>query len=170
MHIWLDPMNAIAMTEAIVATLAEADPTHAGVYRANGRRLTVGLEAMNAHFAHELAPLAGEPYIVFHDAYQYFESRYGLTPAGSITISPDRQPGAERLTEIRDKIRESGAICVFAEPQFEPRLVQTVAEGTDARTGVLDPLGAEIADGPHLYSTLINELGQSLLDCILGSS
>ena len=170
MHVWLDPANAIAMTEMIVATLAEVDPEHADAYRTNGEQLTQRLEALDARLTDHLTPLAGEPYIVFHDAYQYLESRYGLSPAGSITLSPDRQPGAARLTEVRDRIRETGALCVFAEPQFEPRLVTTVVEGTDARTATLDPLGAEIADGPDLYFTLLEELGGSLRACILGSS
>lgn len=170
MHVWLDPANAIAMAHAIAGTLTQVDPDHAEQYHANENSLVARLEALDLQLADDLAPVAGHPYIVFHDAYQYLEAVYGLTPAGSITISPDRQPGAERLTAIRDKIRDTGALCVFSEPQFEPRLVATVVEGTDARTATLDPLGAEIADGPELYFTLMEHLAGALSACVLGAS
>src|SRR6476620_7583557 len=77
---------------------------------------------------------------VFHDAYQDFDQRYGLNAVGSITVSPERQPGARRLQALRRKIGTLQAVCVFAEPQFEPTLMQTVVAGTKAKTGVLDYL------------------------------
>ena len=90
--------------------------------------------------------------------------------AGSITVSPEAIPGAQRLTDIRAKVAELGATCIFAEPQFEPRLISVVAEGTQARTGVLDPLGADLEDGPELYFELIRNLATSLTTCLAGAS
>ena len=113
-----------------------------------------------------VAPLKGKDFIVFHDAYQYFEQRYGIEAAGSITLSPERQPGAARLTQIRARIAASKRPCVFSEPQFEPKLVATVIEGTDARTGVLDPLGADMPEGPEQYFQLLNTLAASLGKCL----
>ena len=95
---------------------------------------------------------------------------YGLNAAGSITVSPDRAPGAKRLSEIREKVADAGAVCVFSEPQFEPALVDTVVEGTPARTGVLDPLGAEIEPGPAAYETLLRNLANDLRTCLRPSS
>src|SRR5690606_22309664 len=118
---------------------AEADPANAAAYKANAEALRGRLEALTGEIDGELEPVHGKPFIVFHDAYQYFESRFGMPAAGSITVSPEVMPGAERLTQIRARIVETGAACVFAEPQFEPRLVQTLIEGTPARAGVLDP-------------------------------
>jgi zinc transport system substrate-binding protein len=115
----------------------------------------------------ELAPVHDAPFIVFHDAYQYFEHRFGVTAAGTITVNPGTDPGAGRLTEIRDTVRERGAVCVFAEPQFEPRLLDVVTEGTGARTGTLDPLGADIAPGPDLYPALIRSLADSMRACLV---
>ena len=68
--------------------------------------------------------------------------------------------------ETPDKIVELNAHCVFSEPQFQPKIVFTVAEGTQANTGVLDPLGASIADGPELYFTLIRDMANSLQECL----
>ena len=103
---------------------------------------------------------------MFHDAYQYFEHRYGVNAVGAITINPTVRPSARRLGEIQERLEQLDAACVFAEPQFEPTLVDTVIEGTSARTGVLDPLGAAIDAGPDQYFELMNGLADSLADCL----
>ncbi|MGF1640508.1 MAG: zinc ABC transporter substrate-binding protein ZnuA [Rhodospirillales bacterium] len=170
MHIWLDPTNAQAMVAQVVAILSEVDPANAPRYRANATAVHARLAELDAALAADLAAVKGRRYVVFHDAYQYFENRYGLTPAGSITVSPDRQPSAGRLAEIRAKIAATGAACVFAEPQFEPALVKTVIEGSAARTGILDPLGADLAPGPDAYIALMRDLATSLNECLRSSS
>ena len=170
MHLWLDPMNAVAMVAPIVDALSAADPAHADAYRANGERLVARLTALDEALATDLAPVGDRPYIVFHDAYQYLENRYGLSPAGSITVSPEVRPGAERLYAIRERIRGDAAVCVFAEPQFEPRLLETVVEGTSARVSTLDPLGAALDPGPDLYFDLMAGLGNALRACLSGQT
>jgi zinc transport system substrate-binding protein len=170
MHVWLDPLNAKAMVPAIVRALSEADKTNAARYAANGKALETKLDALDLRLKAELAPLQGRPFVVFHDAYQYLERRYGVEAVGSITASPDRPPGAERLREIRRKIEATKAACVFAEPQFEPRLVRTVTEGTGARTGTLDPHGASYEPGPNLYFDLLEGLSEGLRDCLVEPS
>ena len=166
MHIWLDPVNAGAMARAIAGALSKADPTNAGTYAANTQALLRRLEEFTRQIAAEVAPIRGKPFIVFHDAYRYFEDRFGLTAAGSSVVSPDRSPGVRRISELRDKIRELGVTCVFAEPQFEPRLVDVIIEGTPARTGTVDPLGATIESGPELYFTLIRNMAASFKSCL----
>ncbi len=169
-HIWLDPHNAKHIVEAVVARLSAEDPAHASVYKSNGEAVIARLDALDTELASAMESVRDLPFIVFHDAYHYFENRYGLNAAGSVTVSPERQPGAKRLSEIREKVADAGAVCVFSEPQFEPALVDTVVEGTPARTGVLDPLGAEIEPGPDAYETLLRNLASSLSDCLRPSS
>ena len=166
LHIWLDPANARAMVAEIARALGEADPDNAARYAANAQGYSARLDALVEELRATVEPVRDRPSIVFHDAYQYFEKRFGLNVAGSITVSPEVLPGAQRLSEIRDKVRELGAVCVFSEPQFEPRLVSVVTEGSDARTGVLDPLGAALADGPELYPELMRGLARSFADCL----
>ena len=166
LHIWLDPVNAQAMVAAIAQVLGEVDPANAARYVANAKSYSARIDALIDEVRATVEPVKARPAIVFHDAYQYFEARFGLNVAGSITVSPEVLPGAQRLSEIRDKVRELGAVCVFSEPQFEPKLVSVVTEGSDARTGVLDPLGAELADGPELYLDLMRNLGRSFADCL----
>lgn len=162
-HLWLDPLLAKQIVVKTAAALADLDPVHAGQYRHNAARLQTRLDTLHAGLKARLAPARTIPYIVFHDAYPYFEAAYGLHAVGSVTLTVDRKPGARRIEEIRKKIRELNARCVFSEPQFEPRLVATVIEGTGARTGILDPLGAALPSGEECYFQLMNDLADNLL-------
>lgn len=166
MHIWLDPDNAKAIVEAVAERLSGIDPANAETYAANAEEVQTRIEALDEELVEMLEPVADRPYIVFHDAYQYFERHYALNAVGSITVSPERQPGARRLNDMRNRIVEDGAVCVFREPQFAPALVQTVIEGTPARSGVLDPLGAALEPGPDAYPQLLRTMAQSLKACL----
>jgi zinc transport system substrate-binding protein len=165
-HIWLDPANARLIAAHMAAVLATEAPEHADRFKANAAALSARLDALSVELERELKPLAGKGYVVFHDAYQYLERRYGLAPIGSVTVSPDMAPSAKRLTELRRKISRLKATCVFAEPQFEPKLVATVVEGTGARKGTLDPLGAAIPAGPELYFAVMRGLAANLKACL----
>ncbi len=166
MHLWLDPDNAKAMVEAVAKALTKADPENSGIYLANSKIMAHRLDQLAAEIEHDLAPVKDRPFIVFHDAFQYFDTRFGLNNIGSVTVDPEHKPGAARLRQIQSRIKELGARCVFAEPQFEPRLLQVVIEGTDAKVGQLDPLGAELADGPELYFELLRGNAAALKDCL----
>lgn len=165
-HLWLDPRNAAAMVRAIVTTLADIDPGNAGRYRNNGNDALAALGALEAEVAATLAPVKRLPYVVFHDAYQYFERRFNLVSAGAIAVGSGRAPGPRRVTELRQTIIARKARCVFTEPQFRPALAKTLIEGTGARLGVLDPLGAGLVPDPGLYAALMRGLAWSLLDCL----
>ena len=169
MHIWLDPVNAAVMAEAITDALSEVDPANAATYHDNEHDLIHDLEDLVDELDAALAPIRDKPFIVLHDAYRYFEDRFGLTAAGSITVNPERAPGVQRVTEIRDRVRELEGVCVFAEPQFDRRIVDVVVEGTQARAGTIDPLGADIDDGPELYFKVMRNLTASFKEC-LGST
>lgn len=166
LHFWLDPQNGKVLVGNIAKVLSESDPEHAAQYEKNAADYADKLDALNKDIETELQPVKDKPFIVFHDAYQYFENRFGVNAAGSITVSPEKAPGAGRIKDIHEKIKSLGAVCVFSEPQFEPKLVNTVIDGTDAKTGVLDPLGAELKDGPDLYPQLIRNLADSLKNCL----
>lgn len=165
-HFWLDPENAKIIVHYIAHILSEYDPKNAAVYEKNEQRLSDKLDALIGEVQNTLAPIKGKEFIVFHDAYQYFENRFDIVASGSITINPDLPPSVGRIQEIRNKIKELGAICVFSEPQFEPKIIRTVMEGTSAKTGVLDPLGASMTDGTELYFELIRGTAHSLKDCL----
>ena len=165
-HVWLDPQNARKMLAEIARALSEAAPAHAETFRSNEKRAAAALDKLEEDIARDIAPLKGKPYVVFHDAYQYFERRFGLSPVGSITVSPEVRPSAKRLTEIRRKLAELDASCVFAEPQYQARLVTAVTEGTSARAGTLDPEGARVEPGPEAYATLLRNLATGMKSCL----
>lgn len=166
MHFWLDPANAALLGDAIAEALAAADPAQAGTYRANATSLRRDLATLTAELGTALAPVRDKPFIVFHDAYQYFERRFGLSAAGSVTVTPDTMPGARRVDALRERIAASGVTCVFAEPQFEPAIVATILEGSGARAGELDPEGAGLEAGPGLYRQLLLGLAAGLTACL----
>ena len=167
-HVWLDPQNASAMASAVAAELAKADPANAETYRKNAEAFSASLDQLSGQLAAELAPVKTVPYVVFHDAYQYFEQRFGLSAAGSISDVSASAPSAKRLREVRAKIKDVKAACVFREPQYDGKVVATVIEDTNAREGVLDPLGADIKPGPEAYQQLLTQLSKSLKDCLAG--
>ena len=165
-HIWLDPLSARKWVSAIVHELEEVDPGNGKKYEANAKNLKARLYDLHTELDRILDPVRNAPYIVFHDAYQYLEKSYGLNAIGSIAVSPEKKPGTARLVEIRKKIRGLKSICVFTEPQFQPKLVQTVIRGTAARIGVLDPLGAKVPAGEDAYFTLMRAMAKSLKTCL----
>jgi zinc transport system substrate-binding protein len=167
-HLWLDPENGKAIVGIAVAALSALDPANAARYAGNGDRARGEIDALDARIEARLAPFGTTPFIVFHDAYQYFERRYGLRAAGSLTVSAEQKPGARRVREIRARIEQAGAACVFAEPQFEPSIIDTIIAGTKARSAVLDPLGAGLPEGPTLYGAMLDRLAASLAGCLGG--
>lgn len=167
-HIWLDPRNAAAMTRFMVVVMANADPANAVLYRRNGAALLARLGKLEAEISQTLEPVTGVPYVVFHDAFGYFEDRFGLHSAGAVAAAAGRPPGAKRISALRRSIRTGKIPCLFTEPEFEPALAQTLIEGTKARIGILDPLGAGLTPGPGLYAKLMRGLARSLKGCLKG--
>jgi zinc transport system substrate-binding protein len=165
-HVWLDPDNAKLMAANVATVLSAKDPSHAAAYQANAIKLATRIDELSAEIAAKTAPLKNRPFIVFHDAYHYFERRFGVQAVGSVTVSPDVQPSAKRIKALRAKITKLAATCVFAEPLFQPNLVAAVTEGTTARSGTLDPEGLSLEPGPDLYFTLMRTLADNLTACL----
>ena len=165
MHVWLVPDNAIKMIKAITRELSKVYPANRDIYKANARSYVQKITALDSELSAALSNSKEFPFIVFHDAYQYFEKHYGLNGVGSITFDPHDFPSPKRLKEIRGKLNEMSAACVFSEPQFSDRLVRTVIKGTSAKTALIDPLGANIKDGPNLYFELLSGMAASFKRC-----
>ncbi len=165
-HLWLSPHNAQGMVSAIAQRLVEADPEHSAQYLSNLQEVQRRLANLDLSLRQQLQPLQGAPYIVFHDAYQYFEKRYGLEPVDWIAVNPDRPPGAGHLRVIRERLQRAEVRCIFTEPQFPPKLVTALTEGMPVQQGVLDPLGADLPEGTDLYVQLLQNLGSSFVQCL----
>lgn len=165
-HAWLDPENAKTWLGVIAQELSELDPENAATYAANAEAGQAEMDSLIAEISATLDPVQDARFIVFHDAYHYFESRFDMPASGSITVSDASAPSPARIEEIQKKVRQLGIRCAFSEPQFDPNLVDTVFQGTDAQAGVMDPLGADLTPGVDLYPQLLRNLGNSLVECL----
>ena len=162
-HIWLDPANAKVIVKKITNQLSKIDKDNASTYKANSKKVIKDLDGLIKEVKNEINKDAS--FVVFHDAYQYFEKRFGLNVIGALTVNPDVMPGAEQLSEIREVIEHEKAKCIFSEPQFNPNIINSIASDTGVKTGVLDPLGANIDKGKNMYFDLIKDMSNSLKDC-----
>jgi zinc transport system substrate-binding protein len=166
-HAWLTPENGQAWLTAIAAELSRLDPDNAATYAANAQAAKAALEETEAHIRTILAPVGDAPIVVFHDAYGYFATHFGVNVAGAIALGDAAAPGARRLAEIHETLEHAGAVCVFPEAQHDPAYVQTVVEGTGVRVGgVLDPSGSALDYGPGLYDALLTGLATTIADCV----
>jgi zinc transport system substrate-binding protein len=165
-HAWLSPQNAMTWMNVIAGQLSAADPENAGAYFANAAAGRAEIKVMIGEVTATLDPVRDGRFIVFHDAYQYFEMDFNFPASGAISIGDASDPSPARIAEIQGRIAEQGIDCVLAEPQFNPGLVVTVLDGTDAQTGILDPLGSDLESGPALYPQLIRNLSTALAGCM----
>jgi zinc transport system substrate-binding protein len=165
-HIWLNPDNAKQMVTHIVDALSQLRPENAAIYRANAQAFRARITALDKEIAEKMVSIKDKPFIVFHDSYQYFEQHYGLRAIGSITLEPNESPSPKSLRDIRQKLNETHAHCVFREPYFSDKLVKTVMEGSDAVEATLDPEATGIAEGAELYFTLMSQLADGMVGCL----
>jgi zinc transport system substrate-binding protein len=164
-HAWLDPENAKIWIGLIADELAALDPENAETYRANAAAGQDEIDRAVSEVRSGLAAAGEMDFVVFHDAYHYFENRFGISAAGAIALSDASDPGPARIEEVRARIASLGVDCVFSEPQFDQKLVNTVTEGTSAQPAVIDPLGFDIAPGADFYPALLRTIGTAIGDC-----
>ncbi len=165
-HAWLSIQNAGVWLNVIAAQLSGADPENAGTYFANAAAARSDMEKLSSEISAMLDPVRDGSFVVFHDAYQYFETDFDFPAAGAISLGDASDPSPARIAEIQARIRAEAIDCVLAEPQFNAGLVKTVLDGTEAKTGVIDPLGADLDLGPALYPQLLRNMAQTLVDCL----
>ena len=171
-HIWLNPQNAEAMLLQIAEILSGVDPANANQYLSNALDGAQELEVLSRGIQKRLsdAKMAERTFIFFHDAYQYFEFRFGMYPGAVIQVDPDHAPGARRVGEIRTIIKhadqQSRDICIYSEPQYNPKLIDVLIEGTQARHATLDPIGVGLQTGIDFYVNLMTVFVDDFIGCI----
>ncbi|OOZ35720.1 zinc ABC transporter substrate-binding protein [Solemya velesiana gill symbiont] len=165
-HIWLSPKNAALIVRIAQQELGRLDPGNKAIYLQNAGAIQARLKVLDSEIREKTLAIRSTPFIVFHDAYPYYEQQYGLNAVGSVTVSPEHMPGAKRVHKLRAKIKSLGASCVFSEPQFQPKLAHTITRGTGTENGILDPLGAELPADTDTYFRLMRNLTDALVDCL----
>ncbi|MAF14414.1 MAG: ABC transporter substrate-binding protein [Marinomonas sp.] len=165
-HVWLDPANAKILAHNVMEQLSKLDPEHKQEFAANYQAFVGALETADNNVEATLAPIKDVPYFVFHEAYGYFEGHYGLNNKGAVTLSPERKPGAKTVANIRTEIEEHNVACIFSEPQFSPAIVETLIDGTDVKTAVLDPLGVSLKLSNDSYPAFLEALAGQYATCL----
>ena len=166
LHFWLDTGNARVIAKSISNVLKQLEPDHHDQIQTNLNNFLNRLDDLDEYLEAATSPVRNLPYMVFHDAYQYMEKQWGMNYVGAVLFNPERNPGAKKIVETREIIVASGAVCIFKEPQFNPNIIETIAEGTSVKIGTLDPLGADIEAGADAYFTLMRNLIGSISDCL----
>ena len=164
-HAWLNPDNAIAWLGVIATELASLDPENSATYAANAQAAKDRLGNTVSEINEILAPAKGKTFIVFHDAFHYFEARFGIEASSAISLGDATAPGPARVDRVQTLVRDLDVSCAFSEPQFSVGLLTTVLEGTDARVAVLDPLGSTLTAGPELYDALLRAMAEGIAGC-----
>ena len=162
-HIWLDPNNAKVIVKEVVNQLATLDSKNSDFYKKNAKKTLNKLDNLINKIDKSINKKAS--FVTFHDAYQYFEKRFGIEALGALTINTDIQPGAKQIEEIQHLVEDKNIKCIFSEPQFNPKLINMIAKSSGAKTGILDPLGSSYKPGNDLYFNLINDLYENLNKC-----
>nr|VFJ49047.1 MAG: zinc transport system substrate-binding protein [Candidatus Kentron sp. FM]VFK08021.1 MAG: zinc transport system substrate-binding protein [Candidatus Kentron sp. FM] len=169
-HIWLDPKNAKQLVKTIAHHLSEVDPVHGTRYEINASDLLQRMEDLAERLRKQLSGLTSVPYLVFHDAYPYLETRYGLQAVGTVTATPDRMPSARRIAELRSAIERLNIRCIFREPQFDAKVIEAALDDANitrpVTIRVLDPLGVGITPGPDLWFHVMENHARVMADCL----
>ena len=165
LHLWLDPLNAIAMADYLVSVLSDADPAGETIYRENAARFREQVEQVTETIRNQLLPHSKQLYVVFHDAFQYFEKRFGLMPPAVLTLNPEMAPSAKVVRQVREYLLSSGTRCVYREPQFSPSILSSMTEGLPITIAELDPLGDGTAIDADYYPQIVLVMAQSLESC-----
>lgn len=166
MHIWLSPLNAIRIVKTITKELSAVYPQNRDTYKANARKMVAKIQTLDQQLKQQLAPVKNTPFIVFHDAYQYFEKSYRLKAVGSIVVRPNRALSPKRVSEIQQKLHTHQVQCIFSEPQFSDRIINTIIADKPIKRSILDPLGAKLKAGDALYFELLQNLATSIKQCL----
>ncbi len=164
-HAWLSPSIAKAWLNLIAAKLSEVDPNNASTYFSNASSAIKDLDTLSDEINKILDPIRKEKFVVFHDAYQYFENHFNISASGAISLGDASDPSPARLKEIKERVEKEDIHCVLAEPQYNEGLVKAVIEGTHANNAIIDPLGVSLEIGPNLYDKLIRNLAINLSNC-----
>lgn len=166
LHLWTSPANARVMVKVIAKALSDNDPAHEKLFAENAKKLDAKLAALDDNLRMRMAKLQDKPFIVFHDATQYFTRGYNLKNLGAITLHPEHGLSAKRVRDLREKIKDAGAVCAFREPEFEGRVMDSITQGTNARTAILDAEGALLKSGVDLYFQLMEGIAAQMETCL----
>lgn len=165
-HVWYSPQISKIVAQKIADKLTLQYPDKKDLIAQNVADFDRTLATQSEKIKAQLAPLANKGFYVFHDAYGYFNDAYGLKQTGYFTINPLVAPGAKTLATIKQEIAEHKVSCLFAEPQFTPKVIESLSKGTGVHVGRLDPMGDKVALGKNAYADFLQFTADSYAECL----
>jgi zinc transport system substrate-binding protein len=165
-HIWLSPKNAMAIISYIEKNLSLLNPEKQTIYQGNAAAMLEKLVALDTTLKTDLLPIAGKPFMVFHNGFQYFIKDYHLNLVGTITDNPAVYASVNQIKHAQNQLTDNKVICVFKEPQFSDTMIDTVIADTHTHIGTLDPLGSVNDSGKNHYFDMMKTLSDHLLECL----
>ncbi|AKO44839.1 zinc ABC transporter substrate-binding protein ZnuA [[Haemophilus] ducreyi] len=165
-HIWFSPEASQLAAEQIAERLTAQLPEKKAKIAENLAAFKANLADKSNEIIQQLQAVKDKGYYTFHDAYGYFERAYGLTSLGSFTINPTIAPGAKTLNAIKENIAAHKAQCLFAEPQFTPKVIDSLSKSTAVKVGQLDPLGAKVKLSKTAYPQFLQAIADEFSQCL----
>jgi len=165
-HIWLSIQNAKHIIEYLYTQFITHDPEHKNQYTANKNRTISRLNNLNKKIHEQMKQVSDKAFLMFHDAFQYFENEQGLKKAFFVTSTPDHKIGIRQIKNLRLKIQEQQISCVFYEPPQIPRILHTITEDRTIKVLALEPLGTNFMAGEDLYFKLLTNISKQLYSCL----
>lgn len=166
-HVWLDPANMAAIGTLIGERIAELSPDAAATVEGNSAAFAQAMNDLDAQFAEGLAQCASRDLVVSHEAFGYLAAAYDLTQVGISGLSPEAEPSPARMREVADLVRANGVSTIYYETLVDPKVAQTIADETGAKTAVLDPLEGLVEGSTADYSSV---MADNLATLIAGQS
>lgn len=172
-HLWMSYKNSLLLVKVVSKQLQQLKPNQTDQINQTTQAWLNKLQQTHKRIQQQLLPVKNKPYMVLHDAYQYFEKQYGLNGIGSIQLNPSITPSLKRVAKIRAKIKQGAVKCVFKEPQFPEKRVLAVTKGLDVQVGSLDPMGIVSEEFQQKnqqdfmnYDLFMIQLSHQFIDCL----
>ncbi|HHF6255325.1 TPA: zinc ABC transporter substrate-binding protein ZnuA [Haemophilus influenzae] len=165
-HVWYSPAISKIVAQKVADKLTAQFPDKKDLIAKNLSDFNRTLAEQSEKITAQLANVKDKGFYVFHDAYGYFNDAYGLKQTGYFTINPLVAPGAKTLAHIKEEIDEHKVNCLFAEPQFTPKVIESLAKNTKVNVGQLDPIGDKVTLGKNSYATFLQSTADSYMKCL----
>ena len=165
-HLWLDPSNALIMSDVIRGILSETFPKHKTTFEKNTNKLKQAIRLADTEISEKLAAVSDQPFLVMHDAWQYFTHHYELNQLGSITQQEGLKPSGKAISNARKLIKNNAVRCIVTEPGVKRRTLAVLTEDFDVNTTEIDPLGRAIPLSDQTYPELLQHTATQLLNCL----
>tara|TARA_B110000196_G_scaffold319516_1_gene337791 strand:- start:200 stop:1063 length:864 start_codon:yes stop_codon:yes gene_type:complete len=164
-HFWLNPDNGIALADEIKDRLIEIDRARAVQYQSRFESFVAKIQGTNRDLTERFST-SHNNYLVYHNAYQYFERQFGLQHSVALLADPETQPGIQHILRTQELVKKSMSNCLLVEPDSNMELVTTLTDGMDIRTVSVDHLGYDVLSSDNPYRQLLLNVAESFDSCI----